>query len=143
MSQSSDRDRPEDKAHLRDRIRISPDVISVIASIAVQDAEGVAAMSSGIVDGIAQRLGRKDFSKGIKVTLEEEEVLLDLNVVIDYGAPVMETAETLKQKVRATVEEVTGLTVAAVNINVTAINLPKEKSGGVQDVSEDGPEAEE
>lgn len=141
MSQSSNKDLSEKKDRSRDQIRISPEVISVIAGIAVQEVAGVAGMSGGIVDGIAQRLGRKDFSKGIKVTLEEEEVLLDLNVVIDYGAPLMETAEALKQKVRATVEEVTGLTVASININVTAVNMPKEKSGegvqGEQDDSED------
>ena len=56
-------------------------------------------------------------------------MLLDLNVVIEYGAPLLETAEKLKQNVRSTVEEVTGLTVAAVNINVTGINMPKKKAG--------------
>ncbi|NLA05373.1 MAG: Asp23/Gls24 family envelope stress response protein [Firmicutes bacterium] len=138
MSQSSNKNLSKKKDRSRDQIRISPEVISVIAGIAVQEVAGVAGMSGGIVDGIAQRLGRKDFSKGIKVTLEEENVLLDLNVVIDYGAPLMETAETLKQKVRATVEEVTGLTVAAINVNVTAVNMPKEKAGdGAQEEQDD------
>lgn len=125
---SDERPSVEEK-HTEDSIRISPEVIAVVAGIAVEEAEGVAGMSGGIVDGIAQRLGRKDFGKGIRVSLEEEKVLLDLNVVIEYGAPLLETAEKLKQNVRSTVEEVTGLTVAAVNINVTAINMPKKKAG--------------
>ncbi|HHW73712.1 MAG TPA: Asp23/Gls24 family envelope stress response protein [Firmicutes bacterium] len=125
---SDERPSVEEK-HTEDSIRISPEVIAVVAGIAVEEAEGVAGMSGGIVDGIAQRLGRKDFGKGIRVSLEEEKVLLDLNVVIEYGAPLLETAEKLKQNVRSTVEEVTGLTVAAVNINVTGINMPKKKAG--------------
>lgn len=125
---SDERPSVEEK-HTEDSIRISPEVIAVVAGIAVEEAEGVAGMSGGIVDGIAQRLGRKDFGKGIRVSLEEEKVLLDLNVVIEYGAPLLETAEKLKRNVRSTVEEVTGLTVAAVNINVTGINMPKKKAG--------------
>ncbi|MGI6614719.1 MAG: Asp23/Gls24 family envelope stress response protein [Dethiobacteria bacterium] len=125
---SDERPSVEEK-HTEDSIRISPEVIAVVAGIAVEETEGVAGMSGGIVDGIAQRLGRKDFGKGIRVSLEEEKVLLDLNVVIEYGAPLLETAEKLKQNVRSTVEEVTGLTVAAVNINVTGINMPKKKAG--------------
>lgn len=125
---SDERPSVEEK-HTEDSIRISPEVIAVVAGIAVEETEGVAGMSGGIVDGIAQRLGRKDFGKGIRVSLKEEKVLLDLNVVIEYGAPLLETAEKLKQNVRSTVEEVTGLTVAAVNINVTGINMPKKKAG--------------
>jgi len=78
--------------------------------------------------GLPQRLGRKDFSKGIKVSLEKESVSLDLNVAVDYGVRIMETAKKLKQKVRTTVEEVTGLAVTAINVNVIGINMPKEKS---------------
>ena len=81
-----------------------------------------------IVDGIAEKLGRRDFSKGVKVRLEGEAVTLELSVIVDYGIRIMEAAQKLKQKVRATVEEVTGLPVAAINIHVIAINLPQEKS---------------
>lgn len=118
----------EAKSPEGDSVRISPEVIGIITGIAAQEVEGIAGMSGGIVDGIAEKLGRKDFSKGIKVRLEGEMVSLDLNVVVDYGVRIMETAKKLKHKVRTTVEEVTGLPVAAINIHVIGINLPKEKS---------------
>lgn len=111
-----------------DSVRISPEVIGIITGIAAGEVEGVAGMSGGIVDGIAEKLGRKDFGKGIKVRLEGEIVSLDLNVVVEYGVRIMETAKKLMQKVRTTVEEVTGLPVASINIHVIGINLPKEKS---------------
>lgn len=109
-------------------MRISPEVIGIIAGIAAQEVEGIAGMSGSIVDGIAEKLGRRDFSKGVKVRLEGEAVTLELSVIVDYGIRIMEAAQKLKQKVRATVEEVTGLPVAAINIHVIAINLPQEKS---------------
>ncbi len=111
-----------------DSVRISPEVIGIITGIAAGEVEGIAGMSGGIVDGIAEKLGRKDFGKGIKVRLEGEIVSLDLNVVVEYGVRIMETAKKLMQKVRTTVEEVTGLPVASINIHVIGINLPKEKS---------------
>lgn len=118
----------EAKSAEGDSVRISPEVIGIITGIAAGEVEGIAGMSGGIVDGIAEKLGRKDFGKGIKVRLEGEIVSLDLNVVVEYGVRIMETAKKLKQKVRATVEEVTGLPVASINIHVIGINLPKEKS---------------
>ncbi|MGB4290501.1 MAG: Asp23/Gls24 family envelope stress response protein [Dethiobacteria bacterium] len=119
---------PDKTAPVEDCVRISPEVIGIITGIAAQEVEGIAGMSGGIVDGIAEKLGRKDFSKGIKIRVEDEAVSLDLSVIVDYGVRIMETAKKLKQKVRATVEEVTGLPVAAINIHVIGINLPKEKS---------------
>lgn len=127
----------ERETHPKDSVRISPDVIGIVAGIAAGEVEGIAGMSGGIVDGIAQRLGRKDFSKGIKVSLERETVSLDLNVVVEYGVQITETATRLKQRVRASVEEVTGLAVAAINVNVTGINLPRAK-GEEQAPEEDG-----
>ena len=121
---------PGEIAPVEDSVRISPEVIGIIAGIAAQEVDGITGMSGGIVDGIAEKLGRRDFSKGIKVRLEGEAVSLDLSVIVDYGVRIMETAQKLKQKVRATVEEVTGLPVAAINIQVIGINLPKEKSEG-------------
>lgn len=127
----------ESKIPEGDSVRISPDVIGIITGIAATEVEGIAGMSGGIVDGIAEKLGRKDFSKGIKVRLEGEAVSFDLNVVVDYGVRIMETAKKLKQKVRETVEEVTGLTVASINIHVIGINLPKEKSEKMSEENKD------
>lgn len=121
-----------------DSVRISPDVISIITGIAAQEVEGITGLSGGIVDGIAQKFGRKDYGKGIKVRLEGEIVTLDLNVVVEYGVRIMDTAKKLKQKVRATVEEITGLPVAAINVHVIGINLPKDKPENIPSEEDNG-----
>ena len=101
-----------------DSIRIAPDVIGIIAGLVAGDIEGVAGMSGGIVGGIAERLGRRDFTRGIKVHLEEDRVKLDLNIIVEMGVKIVDVANHLKQEIRATVENVTGLQVAAINVNV-------------------------
>ncbi|MEW5784726.1 MAG: Asp23/Gls24 family envelope stress response protein [Bacillota bacterium] len=110
-----------------DSVRIAPDVIGIIAGLVASEIKGIAGMSVGIVGGIAEKLGRKDLSKGIKVHLEEERVKLELNVIVEMGIPIVDTANNLKKEVRDTVEKITGLQVSAININVLGINVPKEQ----------------
>ena len=110
-----------------DSTHIAPDVIAAVAGLAAAEAKGIAGMSGGIVGGIAEKLGRKDLAKGIKVQLEEDKVKIDLNVIVDLGVQIVETAKKLRQEVRDSVEKITGLKVAAVNVHVLGINIPKEQ----------------
>ncbi|NLY39610.1 MAG: Asp23/Gls24 family envelope stress response protein [Firmicutes bacterium] len=110
-----------------DSVRIAPDVIAIIAGLAAGEIEGVAGMSGGIIDGIADKLGRKDFTRGIKVHLEGDRVNLELNIIVEMGVKIVDVANRLKQEVRSTVENVTGLQVAAINVNVLGINIPRQQ----------------
>lgn len=110
-----------------DNVHISPDVIAIIAGLAASDIKGVAGMSGGIVGGIAEKLGRKDLTNGVKVYLEENNIKINLNIIIEFGAQIVEVANKLKQEVRGTVEKFTGLKVSVINVNVLAINIPKEQ----------------
>lgn len=110
----------------QDSVRISPDVIAIVAGLAAGEVAGIAGMSGGIVGGIAEKLGRKDLSKGIKIQLEGEVVRIDINVIVDLGVQIVEVAKKLKQEVRGTIEKITGLKVASINIHVQGLNIPKE-----------------
>lgn len=116
----------EGKDDSADTVRISPDVIAIIAGLAAADIPGIAGMSGGIVGGIAEKLGRKDLSKGIKVALEGEEVQMELNIIIELGVKIIEAAGKLKDDVRKTVENITGLKVKKINVNVLGIHIPRE-----------------
>ncbi len=110
-----------------DSIRISSDVIAVITSIISSDVPGIAGMSGGVVGGIAERLGRRDMTKGIKVEVNEDRVSIDLNVIVEYGKSIVESTDKLKKEIRTNVEKTTGLKVDAININVQGISLPEEE----------------
>ncbi len=110
-----------------DSIRISSEVVAVITSIISSDVPGVAGMSGGVVGGIAERLGRQDMTRGIKVQVNEDRVTIDLNIIVEYGISIVDTTDNLKKEIRANVEKTTGLKVEAININVLGISLPEEE----------------
>ena len=65
-------------------ITFANDVLATIAGIAACDIPGVAGMSGGFKDGIVELLGKKNFTKGIKITVKENAVTVDIQIVVDY-----------------------------------------------------------
>lgn len=106
-------------------IRISEEVVAIIASVAAMEVEGVAGMSGGIAGGIAEILGRKNLSKGVKVEVGEKEAAIDVYVIIEYGSRIPEVSWNVQEKVKQRVEVMTGLNVVEVNIHIQGINFEK------------------
>jgi len=104
-------------------ITFANEVISTIVGIAACDIEGVAGMCGGFKDGIVDLLGKKNLSKGVKITLNENTVIADLEIVVDYGVRVPDVCAKIQESVTSTVEVMTGLTVKAVNIAVEGIKF--------------------
>lgn len=125
-----------------DSITISSEVIAVIAGIVSSDIPGIAGMSGGVVGGIAEKLGRRDLTKGIKVRINEEVVHIDLNVIAEYGVSIVDSTGKLKKEIRDTVEKTTGLKVAAININVLGIEVPQEEEEKEKEKEETGDKKE-
>lgn len=107
------------------KIRITDDVVAVIAGIAATEVEGVAGMSGGIVGDVAEILGRKNLTKGVKVEVGQIEAAIDLYVIIEYGYRIPEVAWNIQEKVKEAVESMTGLSVVEVNIHVQGVNIVK------------------
>ena len=106
---------------------ISDEVISVIAAIAAKSVEGVNSMQSSITGGFVELLGKKNPSKGVKVTVEDNSVEIDLSISVNYGAKINDVAWEIQGKVKNEVESMTGYEVKAVNISVDGIVMPKEE----------------
>lgn len=107
-------------------VKISEEVVAIIAGIAATDVPGVAGMSGGIAGGIAEILGRKNLSKGVKVEVGEKEAAIDLYIIVEFGARIPEVAWDIQDKVKTAVQTMTGLTVIEVNIHVQGVNFDKE-----------------
>ena len=109
-------------------LNISEDVIGIIAGLAAAEVEGIAGMSLGFVDGINQILGgNKKYSKGVKIALDGKKVNIDLFVNVLYGVRIPDVAWAAQNAVKSAVENMTGLEVEAVNINVQGIIFEKDK----------------
>ena len=102
-------------------IRIADEVVRIIAGLAATEIPGVAGMSGGIVGGIAEILGRKNLSKGVKVDVGEKEAAIDIFVIVEYGSKIPDVASQIQQKVRNAVRDMTGLNVVEVNVNIQGV----------------------
>jgi len=108
-------------------IKITDEVVAIIAGIAAMEVQGVSSMSGGIAGGIAEALGRKNLAKGVKVEVGEKEAAIDLYIIVDYGYRIPEVAWTIQEKVKTAVEEMTGLEVVEVNIHVQGVNIERDQ----------------
>lgn len=107
-------------------VKISDEVIGVIASLAASEIEGVAGMSAGLVGDISNKItGKKNNSKGVKVTMDNGLVVIDLHMSVEYGVKIPEMSMKVQNNVKSTVETMTGLNVALVNIYVQNVIFPK------------------
>lgn len=112
---------------IANNINISEEVIGIIAGIAAAEVDGVSGMTLGLVDGINQILGsNKKYSKGVKIELIENDVIIDLYVIVKYGVKIPDVAFSIQNSVKNSVESMTGLVVKAVNINVQGITFEKD-----------------
>lgn len=109
-------------------LTISEDVIGIIAGLAAAEVEGVSGMTLGLVDGINQILGsNKKYSKGVKIELDGNDVVIDIYVIVKYGVKIPDVAFSIQNSVKSSVETMTGLNVRAVNINVQGVTFDKQK----------------
>lgn len=103
-------------------VMISEDVIATIVALAVGEVEGVAGLSMKPGADIADMIGKKNWGKGIKITIGDDDQLnVDCNVNIFYGQSVVDVAKAVQVKVTEALESTTGVKVIGVNVNVCGI----------------------
>ena len=125
-------------------IKISSDVIAVIAGVAVSEVEGVYGMAGGFAGGITEVLkGKKNLAKGIKVDVDENKTKIDVNIIVEYGARIPDVAFEIQNRVRTAVENMTGLKVEEVNVHVQGVNTESLLSEDSKDKDEGESEQQE
>lgn len=110
--------RPEEKGN----IRISEEVLAVIAADAANEVEGVA----GFNGNLAQQIMGKSQKKGIRILMGDDAVVLELDILIKYGYTIPDVARKAQDAVLSAVEATSGLNVEAVNVTVSGVVFPKE-----------------
>lgn len=107
------------------QIDISNDVIATIAGGAAVDCYGIVGMASKkqLKDGIAEILRRENFTKGVIVRQEEEQIHIDMFIVVSYGTKISEVAHNVQSKVKYTLDKMAGLSVDSVNIFVQGVRV--------------------
>ena len=107
-------------------IHISEEVLAVIAAAAVLEVEGIGGLAANLGTDLAELLGKKNLSRGIRIQMEADHVMVDLGILVKYGFTIPDVARAVQEAVAGSIEATSGLTVAAVNVTVGGVVFEKE-----------------
>jgi uncharacterized alkaline shock family protein YloU len=105
----------------RGEIRVADGVVAVIAGMAAQEVDGISLKSGGFYQDFAHRIAGSQLARGIQVKIEEQQITLDMRVGVMYGVKIHQVCRDLQKRVKRDVEDLTGLNVLAVNVQVERI----------------------
>ncbi|MGH2535943.1 MAG: Asp23/Gls24 family envelope stress response protein, partial [Candidatus Promineifilaceae bacterium] len=89
---------------------------------------GVVGMANkGLVDGLSNLLSR-DSRRGIEVVIEDDHIVVDVYVIVQYGTRIRAVAESIQNTVKFHVERAIGVPVSAVNVYVQGLRLSEAKA---------------
>lgn len=108
-------------------INIADEVVAIIAGLAATDVDGVASMGGNITNELVSKLGMKNLSRGVKVTVLEKVVTVDLTLHLDFDKNLLEVSKKVQERVKSAIESMTGLKVADVNIRIASVDMENEK----------------
>ena len=104
-------------------IIIADEVIAVIAGLAAMEVEGVASMAGNATRELISKIGIKTLSKGVVVDVLENVATVCMTLNLKYGYNIREVSAKVQEKAKVAIENMTGLTVADVNIRVAGIEV--------------------
>mgnify|MGYP000369418151 CR=1 FL=1 len=104
-------------------VRIADEVVAIIAGLAATEVDGVSAMAGNVTNELMSKVGVKSLTKGVKVEVLDKNVTVDLTVTMEYGYNIPATCQAVQQKVKNAIENMTGLTVAVVNVRIASVDM--------------------
>ena len=108
-------------------VSISEDVIAIIAWEAMHEVEGFGGPSAGFSGELAELIGRKNASRGVRITTAEGSVSIDVYITVRYGYSVTKVSRGIQEAISKSVQDMTGVAVSAVNVSVTGVAFDKTK----------------
>lgn len=108
-------------------IEVAPRVVEIIAGVAASEIDGVSKMYGSLANSFGELLGRSDQRRGVKLTSQNDNLTIDIDIYIDYGVSVPKLAAKIQDRVKQQVTLMTDLNVSEVNIHVKGIVQKKEE----------------
>ena len=112
--------------HTNGEVQIADEVVAIIAGLAATEVKGVASMYGNITNELVAKLGMKNLSKGVKISVDGESVSVDLAINLEYGYAIPEVASAVQERVKSAIENMTGLEVSDVNIRIAGVDLEED-----------------
>ena len=104
-------------------VKITDDVVAVIAAYAATEVDGVAAMAGNVTSSILSKVGMKNLASGVRVAIEDGVVRIDTAILVKYGYAIPTVSKKVQDKIKASVENMTSLKVTDVNIRIVGIKV--------------------
>jgi len=123
---------PESKGYIKSSdekgsINICQNVVAVIAAAAVVDNDGVYGLYQSPGRELTTVSGKKGISRGIRISIDEDNITVDVYFIANLGYPVNEVGAAVQKAVKTAIEEAVGAQVSAVNIHICGVSLKKAK----------------
>ncbi|MBQ0028224.1 MAG: Asp23/Gls24 family envelope stress response protein [Lachnospiraceae bacterium] len=106
-------------------VQIADDVVAVIAGLAATEVEGVSSMAGNISNDIMNKMGYKSLTKGVKTDIVDGKVKIEMSLTMSYGYNIPATCSKVQEKIKTTIENMTGLEVTDVNIRIAGVDMQK------------------
>ncbi len=106
-------------------IDIADEVIATVAGAGAVECYGLVGMASQrkLSDGFAELLGKENLARGVVVTTQDDEVVIDLYIIVSYGVKISEVAANVMERVRYNMEKYTGIKVGKVNVIIQGVRV--------------------
>jgi len=106
-------------------INISEDVIIAVVKNTVNEVDGVAGLAVTAGADLAELLGIKTVSKGIKVQFVNDAIVIDTIILVNYGCNIVNVAKEVQETVKDAVQAATGIENAIVNVHISGVSFEK------------------
>lgn len=107
-------------------VQIADEVVAVIVGIAATEVEGVSALDGNVTYEIMSKVGIKNIAKGVKIDINNNKVAVEVRLIVEYGYNIPATCAKVQEKIKNTVENMTGLKVTDANVHITGVNIQKD-----------------
>lgn len=108
------------------KINISEDVIAVMVGAAITEVEGVDGLAYTVGNDILEIIGKKSLTKGVKITLADDRMVIDVLIMVAFGCVITDVASKVQNAVSSAIEAMTGVS-PVVNVHVSGVSFPKNK----------------
>ena len=110
------------------KVIISDEVFSLIAGLAAMEVEGVNSMAGNITRELVAKLAMKNLAKGVNVEVQDESVTVYMSLNIDFGYNIPQVSAKVQERVKASVENMTGFHVETVNIKIAGVIVNRDRA---------------
>lgn len=104
------------------QVQIADEVVAIIAGLAAMEVDGASSMAGTSTRDLLSKLGKKNLAKGVRVDVLDGVVTVSLALNLRFGKNIMEVSSKVQEKVKTAIENMTGLTVADVNVKVAGVD---------------------